>query len=492
MGQSSARLTILNTGAQAQSCCSRDGHSAQEDSLLRELQDIVERSRKEAGTVSSVFAPHGNSDRFEATFRLDEPLALVAERHHQPVDSMHAWVGVKEGALAILDQDDHELFLRLERGETPAALRRALAAANAVSEEDAWANIARVIGRIARGGLLRDLQGHTDRGKIPSPNRFARFHLTKACQLTCAHCYADSSPLVDRHNELSTERWQRLLVDFANNGGEQLLLTGGEALLHPGCLELMQLARKRSMKVTLFTNGLLVPRYVNEINTYADTVQVSLDGPDAATNDLIRGHNTYGHILKAIDLLVSGGTPTRIGMTVVPSMWAVWKERFELFASRYAQYSNVEFRLNYGVMQYGRGTEIGGIDNQDPEDVNRFLARINRRDGAKITRVRTGCGYAEQLVVGPDGTIYPCHLLDGPVCHIDDMPLPEIVELLLGLIRQTDVDHVEGCSTCEIRYLCGGTCRVLGSHATGSRLITDCTPEEKFRKYQRLASTFAT
>ena len=94
-------------------------------------------------------------------------------------------------------------------------------------------------------------------------------------------------------------------------------------------------------------------------------------------------------------------------------------------------------------------------------------------------------------MVGPDGTVYPCHLLDGPICHIDDHPLPEIIALLRGLIYQTDVDHIEGCSTCEIRYLCGGSCRVIGSHKTGSRLVTDCTPKDKAQKYSNLARAFA-
>ena len=91
-----------------------------------------------------------------------------------------------------------------------------------------------------------------------------------------------------------------------------MLFTGGEALLHSGCVDLMRLGHERGLKVTLFTNGLLVPAYADDIGKYADVVQVSLDGPDAATNDLVRGTDTYDRIIKAIDMLVAQGTPTRI------------------------------------------------------------------------------------------------------------------------------------------------------------------------------------
>lgn len=470
-------------------------HGPSEDqrgSLLQEMASIVERSRRDAGTVSPVFAPH-NSERVEATFSLDQPLALVAELHHQRVDGMHMWIGVQEGAATVLDDAHHAIFSRLRSGSSPAEVRDAVAAELAIAPDDAWQRVSSVIARVARAGLLRDLQGYTDRAKIPSPGRFSRFHLTKACQLECEHCYADSSPHVDRSNEISTERWLRLLNEFADAGGEQVLFTGGEALLHPGCLDLMRVARERGVQVTLFTNGLLVPKHVRDIGRYADQVQVSLDGPDAETNDLVRGRNTYQHILKAIDLLVEQGTSTRIGMTIVPSLWAAWKAHFQQISDRYAHFPHVEFRLNFGIMQYGRGVEVDNRrpENMDYEVASSFMSRINGRDGARITRVTTGCGYAEQLVVGPNGIVYPCHLLDGPVCHIDDHSLPEIIALLRGLNRQTDVDHVEGCRTCEIRYLCGGTCRVLASHATGSRLVTDCTPAKKAQKYQGLAQALA-
>ncbi len=176
---------------------------------------------------------------------------------------------------------------------------------------------------------------------------------------------------------------------------------------------------------------------------------------------------------------------------MVPSTWRTWVENFEAVRRRYRDSPNITFKLSYGVMSYGRGTEIDGREVASKAEVDAFLASVNGDTSPQITRRVTGCGYAEQVVVAPDGGVHPCHLLDGAICHLDDMPLTEIVQLIGGLAQQIDVDHVEGCSTCEIRYLCGGSCRVLASRAKGSRLITSCTPAKKQEKYRNLVRSFA-
>ena len=415
----------------------------------------------------------------ELELSLDEPLPLVGQLHHQVVEGNHVWVGVQEAALAVLDAEDNAIFEQLAGGLTP----------RTVAASVGWDETAAIIGRVGAAGLVRGLNGYRQRPK-PQVGRFARLHLTRACQLECAHCYADSSPHVDRTGELPTERWLEFVADFAAQGGERVLFTGGEALLHEGCLEIMGAAHEAGLHVTLFSNGMLVPKLAADIHVVADQVQISLDGPDAESNDEIRGRNTFKHILRALDALAATGTKTRIGMTMMPRKWHAWVERFDQIRDRYASYPNISFKVTYGIMAYGRGASLDPTKVAEKQDVDRFLTEVNGDMTPQISRYTPGCGYAEQVVVGPDGIVYPCHLLDAPVCSIDDAPLPEIVELLGALARQIDVDHVEGCRDCEIRYLCGGSCRVIASRATGSRLITTCTPEKKATKYRNLVTSF--
>src|SRR5205085_11208010 len=48
--------------------------------------------------------------------------------------------------------------------------------------------------------------------------------------------------------------------------------------------------------------------------------------------------------------------------------------------------------------------------------------------GPLIARSTRGCGYAEQIVVAPDGSIHPCHLLDGAITHVEDQPMQEWID----------------------------------------------------------------
>jgi radical SAM protein with 4Fe4S-binding SPASM domain len=456
-------------------CVSRSPDTSR---LAEELRDIVVRAAGGQRDIGSGDHDHPGSSDLQLS--LTDPLPFVAPVHRQPVDGRYVWVGVNEAALAVFDEADDALVGRLVDGEPPQRV---------ADSTSGWEPLAAVIGTLAASGLLRGLDGYRE-PKAVSVGRFTRLHLTRACQLECAHCYSDSSPRVDRAGELPTSRWLQYVADFAAQGGERALFTGGEALLHEGCLDIMAAARDAGLHVTLFTNGIRVRKRAEQIAATAHQVQVSLDGPDAESNDAIRGRNTFNHISLALDALAERGVETRVGMTVVPSAWSNWVEKFEAVRQRYAAYPNVTFKLSYGIMPYGRGVSIDPEGTATKEEIDAFLADVNGDTSPQITRHNPGCGYGEQVVVAPDGHVHPCHLLDGAICHLDDMPLTQIVELLAGVARQVDVDHVEGCRTCEIRYLCGGSCRVVASRATGSRLVTNCTPTKKEQKYRNLARSF--
>jgi hypothetical protein len=176
----------------------------------------------------------GGGGTTEVSLSLDSPLPLVHEVHHEAVNDRHLWVGIQEAALVVAGEAQHGLISRLVAGESP----------RCVATDTGWPEVSSVISLLATSGLIRGLTGYRDR-QVSEIGRFARLHLTRSCQRQCVHCYADSSPHVDRSNELPTSRWLRFVADFADQGGERVLFTGGEALLHKGCIELMGAARER-------------------------------------------------------------------------------------------------------------------------------------------------------------------------------------------------------------------------------------------------------
>src|SRR5438045_1726557 len=155
---------------------------------------------------------------------------------------MDLWIGVMEAAVLVLNDEQNRIMQGLVEGRSPMAIAKAIAG----DAPPAWAQVSAVLGKMAKAGFIKGIRGYVEQ-RPATPEKFSRFHLTKACQLECIHCYADSSPHVDRSNELPTERWQKLAVDFGKNGGESVLFTGGEALMHKGCLDIMRTVRDRGM-----------------------------------------------------------------------------------------------------------------------------------------------------------------------------------------------------------------------------------------------------
>jgi MoaA/NifB/PqqE/SkfB family radical SAM enzyme len=88
--------------------------------------------------------------------------------------------------------------------------------------------------------------------------------------------------------ELSAADLERHLEDIEHLHVEWVVFSGGEPLMHADLFRLAAMLRRRSIRVTLLSTGLLLERYAAQIRTNIDDVIVSLDGP-AAIHDEIRG-----------------------------------------------------------------------------------------------------------------------------------------------------------------------------------------------------------
>jgi len=80
---------------------------------------------------------------------------------------------------------------------------------------------------------------------------------------------------------------------------KMVVMSGGEALMHPNFFRLCQIIKSRRIKITLLSTGLLLKKYASEIINLTDEVIVSLDG-SRETHDKIR------NIPNAYDKLKNG------------------------------------------------------------------------------------------------------------------------------------------------------------------------------------------
>ena len=99
--------------------------------------------------------------------------------------------------------------------------------------------------------------------------------------------------------EIDAEALAPHLEDFQRLNVQQVVLSGGEALMHSNLWALCEGLRKLKVKITLLSTGLLLKRHAEQIITNCDEVIVSLDG-SRDVHDLIR------RIPNAYDRLVEG------------------------------------------------------------------------------------------------------------------------------------------------------------------------------------------
>ena len=103
-------------------------------------------------------------------------------------------------------------------------------------------------------------------------------------------------------------------------GLSQVKLTGGEPLLHPDFLKMVDLLREKGLGLTIETNGLLLTetlaRYLKEKSTLR-LISVSLDGACPETHDAFRGvKGSFEKACRAIRYLAEVGYRPQVIMSL--------------------------------------------------------------------------------------------------------------------------------------------------------------------------------
>jgi MoaA/NifB/PqqE/SkfB family radical SAM enzyme len=80
-----------------------------------------------------------------------------------------------------------------------------------------------------------------------------------------------------------------------------VVLSGGEALLHPNLWTMCEMLREGGVtRITLLSTGLLLPREAAEVVRWCDEVIVSLDGPPAVHDAIRRVPRAYARLAEGV------------------------------------------------------------------------------------------------------------------------------------------------------------------------------------------------
>jgi SynChlorMet cassette radical SAM/SPASM protein ScmF len=119
---------------------------------------------------------------------------------------------------------------------------------------------------------------------------------------------------------LPIEQFEQVLTDARPLGLETIKLTGGEPLMHPRIIEMLEITARAGLKVNIETNGLLcTPQIARLIAAIKQPfVSVSLDADHAQIHDWMRGvPGAFDKACAAVRCLSAAGIDTQIVMTIV-------------------------------------------------------------------------------------------------------------------------------------------------------------------------------
>ena len=193
------------------------------------------------------------------------------------------------------------------------------------------------------------------------------------CNLTCAHCYIESSPSNDRLAYITAAEVADYFDEIAqqNLGTREIGFTGGEPFLNPDIIAMIKDALARGFQVLVLTNamkpmmnrkrGLLALR-----QKYGDrlTIRVSLDHYEPVLHELERGPKTFQRTLDGLRWLAQNGFRVHVAARTA------WAESVD------------ELRRGFGRLFEDTGI---AIDSRDPQALVLFPEMDAGADVPEIT-----------------------------------------------------------------------------------------------------------
>ncbi|HEY5672951.1 MAG TPA: radical SAM protein [Malonomonas sp.] len=135
--------------------------------------------------------------------------------------------------------------------------------------------------------------------------KFIQWDITHRCNLQCAHCRSTEFYRNRQVEDLSLADNKKIAQELCLNGVRRVHFLGGEPLLRDDFPELVGYMVKLGIDCSVNTNGTLLTTSVAErlIDAGISIITVSLDGPDAQSNDAVRGKGVFAPVCRNIEQL---------------------------------------------------------------------------------------------------------------------------------------------------------------------------------------------
>jgi radical SAM protein len=326
----------------------------------------------------------------------------------------------------------------------------------------------------------------------------AIWEVTRACDLRCLHCRATAMP-EPAPGQLSTAEAFDLVTQLRELAPGVLVLTGGDPLKRPELFGLVSAMVAQGLQVAITPS--VTPLLTAEaIEGFAAAgvcrIALSLDGPDAATHDALRGvAGSFAATLAAIEQVRAAGIPLQLNTSLTrrtvgrlaatgelvarlaPALWSVF---IVVPVGRAAQTETLDAdtceRVFHLLHDWHDVTDLAVKTTAAPAfrrvgmQRRTCVARGRRRRRERPLAVNDGKGF---VFVSHAGEVYPSGFLPLSAGNVRHERLADIYRWSPLFVGLRDEGRLEGkCAVCPFRSVCGGSRARAYAH-TGNPYAAD-------------------
>lgn len=297
-------------------------------------------------------------------------------------------------------------------------------------------------------------------------------YLTNKCNLRCPHCYMFSGE--PSENELTTKEIFEIIEQSKINGNVKVItLSGGEPSIREDFALILKKSKELGLEVKVLSNGInWTESSIKQLSPFINSIQISIDGFSELTNSHIRGKNHFEKALTTVDTLLKYSIPTAIAITPPLEYLEKFIDQYIDFANKLlSKYKDKPFEIRFSdEILHGRNVSL---NKEEQERFNRLIKEIQIKiygssydlhefiDKMKAKRLIDNCMFG---VVSIDscGNVFACARIKDleTFSNIRETSIKEIYKIGERIKELSSIDNIKPCNNCEIRYICGGGCRI--------------------------------
>lgn len=322
---------------------------------------------------------------------------------------------------------------------------------------------------------------------IKSPVKFY-LHMTYECNLGCIYCY--NKDIRTHKNKLKAQDWFKI-IDIISPFANYIVFTGGEPFLNKNLLEIVNYVRAKIPDITIEIISNCMNDFEHDINfqsilSQVDKITLSCD--DLLTEKQIRKNFKPSLFIGNMKFIRRNYRDLHV---TISSTFIKGKEKELQFVEDFAAFYDVVHQR-----------VLVSPNNEDEKKLLPELVdykEVVGKDRTKLENLpdkRKFCGAGlGVLSIDPLGNVYPCHNLHyeefcyGNLLKQDYMTILNS-ELSVFFHTKPNIEFIEKCNICNLKYICYGGCRAASYKLEGDlnktpETLCDYYKEEAINKLLR-------